>query len=156
MNGLSESIPTPQITLSQMVLEPLSGSSIRKPAISAPRTCSLQRSGLKVSLVRAPPRRALLGVLAVKYETTEAHVPYLYAYICARALFPKTAGLSTRSWLLASRSRRLRARRGDALMRHEVSCLLDLKSVFTHCPSATAAAARLGVSQRSSSLKKHG
>ena len=65
-------------------------------------------------------------------------------------------GLSTRSWLLASRSRRLRARRGEALMRHEVSCLLDLKSVFMHCPSTTAAAAWLCVFQRSSSLKKHG
>ena len=112
--------------------------------------------GLKVSLVRAPPKRALLGVLAVKYERKGAYVPYLYAGICVRALFPKTAGLSTRSLLLAPRSWRLRARRGDALMRHEVSCLLDLKSVFTHCPSATAAAAWLCVSQRSSSLKKHG
>ena len=44
------------------------------------------RSGLKVSLVRATPKRALLVVPAVKYEITEAYVPYLYAYICARAL----------------------------------------------------------------------
>ena len=62
----------------------------------------------------------------MKYEIKGAYVPYLYAGICVRALFPKTAGLSTRSLLLAPRSWRLRARRGDALMRHEVSCLLDL------------------------------
>ena len=41
-------------------------------------------------VVRATPKRALLGVLAVKYEIKGAYVPYLYAYICARALFPKT------------------------------------------------------------------
>ena len=112
--------------------------------------------GLKVPLVSAPPKRALLGVLAVKYEIPVAYVPYFYAYICARALFPKTASLSRRSWLLAPRSWRLRASRGDALMGHEVSCLLDLKSVVMHCPSTTAATAWLCVSQRSSSLKKHG
>ena len=43
--------------------------------------------GLKVPPVSIPPKRALLGVLAVKYETKAAYVPYLYAYICARALF---------------------------------------------------------------------
>ena len=60
--------------------------SIGKGARGRPET----RSGLKVSLVRATPKRALLGVPAVKYEITEAYVPYLYTYICARALFPKT------------------------------------------------------------------
>ena len=50
--------------------------------------------GLKVSLVRAPPKRALLGVPAVKYEITGAYVPYLYTYICARALFPKNRQVS--------------------------------------------------------------